>query len=99
MFVLRWHAFAAAALWLQIVTSAALTERRAPPPISQASCNKKTYSYLELAGLGQNPSDIRDQYGDTMGSFGGIALDPAQWKKLADGTYTGLLWALTDRGW
>jgi hypothetical protein len=101
MFALPWNTVVGAALWVQVVASAVLTERSVPVPVpaSQTSCNKKTYSYVELAGFGWTPSDIRDQYGDTMGSFGGIALDQTQWIKLDDGTYTGLLWALTDRGW
>jgi hypothetical protein len=45
-------------------------------------------------------NDFLDKFGDTLGGWGSaIALDRAQWKKLPDGSFTGILYALPDRGW
>ncbi|KAG9246775.1 esterase-like activity of phytase-domain-containing protein [Calycina marina] len=63
-------------------------------------CNGKQYTYQELAGYGYVPSNARDEFGDTIGGMGSaLALDRSQWKKLANGSYTGVVWALPDRGW
>lgn len=71
-----------------------------PAPVSQTTCNGKTYTYNQLAGFGQIPGDARDKFGDTIGGIGsGIAIPRASWQKLPDGSYTGLLWATPDRGW
>ncbi|KAH8682974.1 esterase-like activity of phytase-domain-containing protein [Tricladium varicosporioides] len=67
--------------------------------VSQTSCGKKNYAYTEIAGATTLPSDGRDQFGDTLGGLSGIAIDRSQWKKLADGSYTSVMWALSDRGW
>lgn len=68
--------------------------------VNQTTCNGKTYTYQELAGFGFVPSDSRDKFGDTAGGFGSsIYVDKSQWKKLSDGSYSGLLWGLPDRGW
>jgi hypothetical protein len=68
--------------------------------VSQTTCNGKTYTYEELAGYGFVPNDARDMFGDTMGGFGSaIALDRSRWRKNHDGSYSGLLYALPDRGW
>lgn len=68
--------------------------------VNKTTCNGKTYTYEELAGVGILPGNTRDEFGDTLGGIGsGIALDRSQWKKLANGSYTGVVWALPDRGW
>ena len=68
--------------------------------VNQANCNGKQYTYQELAGYGLVPGDARDEFGDTLGGFGSsLALDRSQWKKLPNGSYTGVLWGLPDRGW
>jgi hypothetical protein len=68
--------------------------------VNQTTCNGKTYSYNALAGYGFVPSNARDMYGDTLGGLGSsLALDTKAWKKLEDGSYTGILWTLPDRGW
>lgn len=68
--------------------------------VNKTTCNGQTYIYEELAGFGFIPSNARDSHGDTLGGFGSsIAIDNASWKRLPNGSYTGTLWALPDRGW
>lgn len=68
--------------------------------VNQTVCDGKTYTYEELAGFGLISGNARDEFGDTIGGIGSaIALDRAQWRKLANGSYSGVLWTLPDRGW
>ena len=67
---------------------------------NQTTCDKEQYTYQQLAGYGFVPSNAVDKYGDTLGGYGSaIAIDRSSWKKLKNGSYTGLLWAVPDRGW
>ena len=51
-------------------------------------------------GVARVPSDARDQFGDTLGGFGSaMAMDLNSWKKNRDGSYTGTLLMVPDRGW
>ncbi|KAH8599311.1 esterase-like activity of phytase-domain-containing protein [Bisporella sp. PMI_857] len=68
--------------------------------VNQTTCNGNTYTYEELAGVGILPGNDRDEFGDTLGGIGSaLALDRSQWKKLPNGSYTGVVWGLPDRGW
>ena len=68
--------------------------------VNQTTCNGQTYTYQQLAGYGFVASDARDKFGDTLGGYGSaIALDRNAWKKTQNGSYTGLLYAIPDRGW
>jgi hypothetical protein len=68
--------------------------------VNTTLCNSNNYTYQALAGYGLIPSAARDKFGDTIGGIGSsIALDKTQWKKLSNGSYCGVLWALPDRGW
>lgn len=68
--------------------------------VNQTVCDNKKYIYRALAGYGLVPTDARDKFGDTIGGIGSsIALDRTSWKKLKNGSYTGILWTLPDRGW
>lgn len=68
--------------------------------VNQTTCNGKQYTYQELAGYGLISGNARDEFGDTIGGIGSaLALDRSQWKKLDNGSYTGVLWGLPDRGW
>ena len=68
--------------------------------VNQTNCNGKKYTYEHLAGYGFVPSAAKDKYGDTLGGFGSsTALDIKSWKKAKDGSYTGILYGLPDRGW
>lgn len=78
----------------------ATRQTTSPAPVSQTTCNGKTYTYNQLAGFGQIPDDARDKFGDTIGGIGsGIAIPRASWQKHPEGYYTGLLWTTPDRGW
>ncbi|KAK5937246.1 hypothetical protein PMZ80_010546 [Knufia obscura] len=80
-------------------TALALPQRR-QAPVNTTTCNGKTYEYLSLAGYGFTPSNSRDKFGDTAGGIGSsAALDAKTWTLHDNGTYTGLLYALPDRGW
>ena len=77
-----------------------LPRRDSQTIVKESICDGKKYTYEELAGYGFIPSTARDKTGDTLGGFGSsIALDQASWKKGKNGTYTGTLWGIPDRGW
>src|SRR3978361_989575 len=79
---------------------AVLTSCATAQVVNQTTCNGKQYTYQELAGVCLIPGNSRDQFGDTIGGIGSaIALDRTQWTKLPNGSYTGVLWGLPDRGW
>jgi len=68
--------------------------------VNQTTCNGKTYTYQELAGVGILSGNATDEFGDTIGGIGSaIALDRNSWMLEHDGSYSGILWALPDRGW
>ncbi|KAL8994279.1 MAG: hypothetical protein Q9169_005695 [Polycauliona sp. 2 TL-2023] len=68
--------------------------------VNQTTCNGKQYTYQQLAGYGFVPSNARDSSGDNLGGWGSaIAIDQKTWRKLKNGTYTGTLYAVPDRGW
>ncbi|KAI1750757.1 esterase-like activity of phytase-domain-containing protein [Xylaria castorea] len=68
--------------------------------VNSTTCNGKSYVYDELAGYGFVPSNAVDKFGDTLGGLGSsLHLDQSRWKKHWNGSYTGILWSLPDRGW
>src|SRR6185312_483240 len=59
-----------------------------------------TFVNKGLVGVARVPSSARDKYGDTLGGFGSaMAIQPGSWKRSKNGTYTGILVAVPDRGW
>ncbi|KAL8840258.1 MAG: hypothetical protein Q9176_003950 [Flavoplaca citrina] len=87
------------------LTAAVPTSPNTLPPannnvVNQTSCNGKQYTYQQLAGYGFIPANARDSFGDNLGGWGSaIAIDQKSWRKLKNGTYTGTLYAVPDRGW
>ncbi|GAM83134.1 hypothetical protein ANO11243_011200 [Dothideomycetidae sp. 11243] len=89
--------------------AAALALAAPPPPtsktpsqvvVNQTTCNGAQYTYQQLAGYGFVASDARDKFGDTIGGHGSaIAIEHGSWSKTGNGSYTGVLWTLPDRGW
>ncbi|KAI0469905.1 esterase-like activity of phytase-domain-containing protein [Xylariaceae sp. FL0804] len=68
--------------------------------VNSTTCNGKNYVYEELSGYGYVVSNAVDKFGDTLGGLGSsLHLDQGAWKKLCNGSYSGILWALPDRGW
>lgn len=57
-----------------------------------------TYVNQGLVGVGRLSATGRDFANETLGSFSGMAIDLPSWRRLADGSYSGLLWTLPDRG-
>jgi opacity protein-like surface antigen len=59
-----------------------------------------TFVNQGLVGVARVPSDARDQFGDTLGGFGSaMAMDLNRWRKSRDGSYSGTLFMVPDRGW
>lgn len=89
-----------AALALFQPLSSASAPSSSAPAVNTTTCNGNTYTYRALAGYGFVPGNARDKYGDTLGGLGSsIAIEHASWTRAANGTYTGVLWSLPDRGW
>lgn len=88
------------ALCLPLLVIAVPSKRSgSAPPVFEATCAGKSYVYNELAGFGSLPSDARDKLGDTLAGLGSsIAIDKNSWEKTGN-TWSGLLYALPDRGW
>ncbi|KAF2721799.1 3-phytase [Polychaeton citri CBS 116435] len=75
-------------------------EDKSSKPVKTTTCNGEKYVYKELAGYGYLPSNARDKTGDTLGGIGSsIALDSTSWQRESNGSYSGIIWALPDRGW
>jgi hypothetical protein len=91
---------ATALAFFSSLSIAAPTSTSSAAPVAQTNCNGQ-FTYNELAGYGFLPGDTRDKFGDTNGGIGSSAtIDKRSWvfnKKT--GSYTGLLYALPDRGW
>ncbi|KZT51793.1 outer membrane autotransporter [Calocera cornea HHB12733] len=69
------------------------------PPVKRTECNGKEYVYQGLTGFGTVASNFRDKFGDTLSFGSSAAVEPKSWKLLPNGTLTGTLWMLPDRGW
>lgn len=86
--------------WTVAAPAASNLHPRADGVVNQTSCSGKQYTYQQLAGYGPVPSNARDSFGDTLGGYGSsIVIDRKSWRKLKNGTYTGTLYAIPDRGW
>lgn len=57
-----------------------------------------TFSNQGPVGVGRLAASTRDFAGETLGSFSGMALDLNSWHRNADGSYSGSMWTLPDRG-
>jgi hypothetical protein len=51
-----------------------------------------------LVGVGRLSADSRDFAGETLGSFSSMTVDLASWRRHADGSYSGRIRTLPDRG-
>lgn len=85
---------------LYSLSFASPTRTSSGAPVAQTNCNGQ-YTYNELSGYGFLPGDARDKFGDTNGGIGSsAAIDKKSWKfDKKNARYTGLLYALPDRGW
>jgi hypothetical protein len=60
--------------------------------------DSQTFINHGLVGVGRLSAATRDFNNETLGSFSSMALDPTSWRRLPDGSYTGVFWTLPDRG-
>ena len=83
---------AAAALMLLVTSGGASSQ-----PVTFEGA---TFVNKGLVGVTRIPSPALDEFGETLGGIGsGMAMDLKKWKKRQDGTYTGRLFMIPDRGW
>lgn len=52
-----------------------------------------------LVGVGRIPASQRDLLGETFGSLSGLAAEWRSWRRQADGTLAGIIYAQPDRGY
>jgi len=57
-----------------------------------------TYQQHGLVGVGGLPSDSLVRRGDTLGCFSSFKSDPATWRRLHDGYFTGTLFSALELG-
>lgn len=58
----------------------------------------KTFVNQGMVGSVRLPADLHDFNGETLGSFSSLAVDLSTWRRGADGSYSGSLFTLPDRG-
>lgn len=66
---------------------------------STVHVNGRAFVNHGLVGVGRMPSNLKDKFGETFGSFSAFAFEPGSWRRNADGTYSGTLFAQPDRGY
>lgn len=104
MISIRRAAFAAAALSVLVLAASAEAQVYATPNLTQANgpesvtLDGQTFVNHGLVAVGRLPAATRDFAGETLGSFSGMALDLADWRRRPDGAYVGKLFTLPDRG-
>ena len=96
-----------------LIAAAAMLTLEAAPPIknvptldttavgasSSVSLGGLTYVNKGLVGVGNFSSSMLDSRGDTLGSFSSFKIDTTTWRKNANGSYSGSLYTLPDRGY
>jgi hypothetical protein len=76
-----------------------LLDATAPTFSSNVSFGGQSYVNKGLVGVGVFATNVIDGRGDTFGSFSSFKLDHNTWRKNADGSYSGTLYTLPDRGY
>lgn len=66
---------------------------------TNVTLNGTTFSNQGLQGVGRMPAALRDKFGETFGSMSAMQIDLRSWRRNADGSYVGTLYALPDRGY
>ena len=66
---------------------------------SSVSLGGLTYVNKGLVGVGNFSSSTLDSRGDTLGSFSSFKIDTTSWRKNSNGSYSGTLYTLPDRGY
>jgi hypothetical protein len=88
---------------LPLISAALATFVFAAPVVAFAD-NSVTVGGMMLVNkgrvaIGRIPANQRDKFGETFGSGSGMSIDTKNWKRNADGSYSGSLWLLPDRGY
>lgn len=81
---------------LGFLTSTPLALAKSGEPVS---IGNQTLLNQGLVGVGRLPSNLKDKYGETFGSFSAFTFKPGSWKRNADGSYAGVIIAQPDRGY
>ncbi|NBQ58065.1 MAG: hypothetical protein EBU32_06720 [Opitutaceae bacterium] len=68
-------------------------------PASTAVLGGYAFVNQGLVGVGRIPAATRDKFGETLGSFSALTIDPKSWRRTADGLYAGTLYMQPDRGY
>jgi uncharacterized protein YhjY with autotransporter beta-barrel domain len=71
----------------------------APTVSNTVSLGGQNYVNKGLVGVGVFATNVIDGRGDTFGSFSSFKVDHNTWRKNANGSYSGTLYALPDRGY
>lgn len=65
---------------------------------TSVTLNGTTFTNQGIQGAGRLDANTKDFRGETLGSFSGMALDLNSWRRNADGSYSGGMVTLPDRG-
>lgn len=65
---------------------------------ASVTLNGTTFVNKGIQGAGRLDANTLDFRGETLGSFSGMALDLKSWRRNADGSYSGGMFTLPDRG-
>jgi hypothetical protein len=71
----------------------------AAQPVTTVTLSRQIFVNHGLVGVGRMPSNLKDKFGETFGSFSAFAFQPGSWQRHADGSYSGTLFAQPDRGY
>ena len=71
----------------------------APTVSSSVSFGGQSFVNKGLVGVGVFATNVIDGRGDTFGSFSSFKIDHNSWRKNANGSYSGTLYSLPDRGY
>ncbi|MDG5494888.1 esterase-like activity of phytase family protein [Niveispirillum sp. BGYR6] len=66
---------------------------------STVTLNGTSFTNQGLQGVGRLSAALRDKYGETFGSISAMQIDLHSWQRNADGSYSGTLYTLPDRGY
>jgi hypothetical protein len=89
-------------LWARSAASAAIIMLLTAGGASAQSVKFEGDTFVNqgLVGVARVPSNAVDQFGDTMGGIGSaMAMDLQRWRQGRDGSYSGTLYMLPDKGW
>lgn len=74
-------------------------DNTAPTISSTVSLGGQNFVNQGLVGVGVFATNVIDGRGDTFGSFSSFKVDHNTWRKHANGSYSGTLYTLPDRGY